>query len=111
MNDEIAKLAELVFDISTFIPDQKYLELMKTLSNINSIQNNNKITTPNEYELLYYKMVANHNRLKRNYRRINKNRKEQMESMETTIEALQNEIEYLSQNKPRIITGNDFISV
>ena len=111
MNTEITNLVELVFDISKLIPDQTYMDIMNSIQKINNFQSTGNKNEPGEFELLYYKLLRNHNTLKRNYRRISKNRKEQMEQMEETIEALQNEIQYLHQKKPENIKGTDFILV
>jgi len=110
MSQEIANLVELVFDISTLIPDQKYLEIMKSIQKINDYKTNTNNNEPSEFELLYYKLNQSHNRLKKNYRRIAKQRKEQMEAMEETIEQLQHHIQYLEQEKPKEMTYNDYVN-
>ena len=110
MNNELSNLVELIFDISQKIDDWEYMKIMTTIQKINAYNNNEK-NEPNEWELKYYKLVKTHNALKKRNRQTAKLRKEQLEAMELTIEALQNEIQYLSQEKPSVITGNDFILV
>lgn len=109
MNEEISNLVELMFNISQKIDDWDYMKIMTSIQKINIYYNEDK-NQPNQHELLYYKLLKTHNRLKRDHKRIFKRHKEQIENLNTTIEELQHEVLYLEQNRPKEVKVKDFIN-